>query len=85
MSCPHVQLPQPSQSTLHLDVPEHLITTEDDSIIIDSTSKTTIKKLVREAGTQLMNLLLNKAAKPLGPSHIVPVHFKDIVHLPQQH
>jgi len=78
MSCPHVQLPQPSQSTPYLDMPESLIITEDSSIIINSMSKTTIKKLVREAGTQLMNMLLNKAAKPSGPSHIVLIHLRTL-------
>jgi len=43
-SHPHVQLPQPSQSIPSQKVPEHLITTEEDSIIIDSTSGTIIKK-----------------------------------------
>jgi len=84
-SHPHVQLPQPGQSTPHLDVPEPPITIEDDSIMFDSMNEiiANIKKLVREAGILLMNLLISKAAKPSGTSHTAPVHYKDIAHLPQ--
>jgi len=48
-------------------------------------NETNIKKLVREAGTVLMNLLFNKATKPSGPSRNVSVHYKDIAHLSQQY
>jgi len=47
--------------------------------------ETNLKKAVREAGKQLMDLLLCNVVKPLGPSHYVPVHYKDIACLPQQH
>jgi len=46
--------------------------------------ETNLKKVVREAGKGLMDLLLCNTVKLSGPSHHVPVHYKDIVHLPQQ-
>jgi len=46
--------------------------------------ETNLKKVVREAGKGLMDLLLCNTVKPSGPSHHVPVHYKDIAHLPQQ-
>ena len=46
--------------------------------------ETNLKKVVREAGKGLMDLLLCNAVKPSGPSHHVPVHYKDIVCLLQQ-
>jgi len=46
--------------------------------------ETNLKKVVREAGKGLMDLLLCNAVKPSCPSHHVPVHYKDIAHLPQQ-
>jgi len=46
--------------------------------------ETNLKKVVREAGKGLMDLLLCNIVKPLGPSHHVPVHYKNIAHLLQQ-
>jgi len=46
--------------------------------------ETNLKKVVREAGKGLMDFLLCKAVRSSGPSHHIPVHYKDIACLPQQ-
>jgi len=40
--------------------------------------ETKIVRLVKEGGTNLMSLLLNKAMKPSSSEFLIPVHYKDI-------
>ena len=43
--------------------------------------ETKIVRLVKEGGTNLMSLLLNKAMKPSSSEFLIPVHYKDIAWL----
>jgi len=50
----------------------------------ENQDETKLTRLVKEGGMNLMGLLLNKAMKPSSSEFKIPVHFRDIVHLPVQ-